>query len=74
MTVERITTIVVTVVVVSLAAVLIPMNVVLLIGLFEPKIDNAEIFKIVGPAYQTVVGAFVGILSGYVLGKSEVKP
>lgn len=62
---------VVYVVVIALAAVLVPMNVVLLLGLFDPKVDNAEVFKIVGPAYQTVVGAFVGILSGYVLGKGE---
>lgn len=74
MNLPRLIAIVVIVVVISLAAVLIPMNIVLLIGLFHPDVDNAEVFKIVGPAYQTVVGAFVGILSGYILGKSEVKP
>ncbi len=74
MTFDRLISIVVVIVVVSLSAVLIPMNIVLLIGLFHKDVDNNEIFKIVGPAYQTVVGAFVGILSGYVLGKSEVKP
>lgn len=61
------------VVVFWLAAVLIPMNIVLLIGLFDPKVDNDKIFAIIGPSYNTVVGAFVGILSGFVLGKAEEK-
>ena len=43
---------------------LIMMSVVfmMLIGLFFPNdmIDNNEIFKIIGPAFSTIVGAFVG--------------
>lgn len=35
---------------------------VMMIGLFVPNsvIDNNEIFKIIGPAFSTIVGAFVG--------------
>lgn len=35
---------------------------IFMIGLFMPNsvIDNNEIFKIVGPAFSTIVGAFVG--------------
>ena len=35
---------------------------IFLIGMFMPNelIDNNEIFKIVGPAFSTIVGAFVG--------------
>ena len=34
----------------------------MMIGLFVPNtvIDNNEIFKIIGPAFSTIVGAFVG--------------
>jgi len=34
----------------------------LMVGLFVPNsvIDNNEIFKIIGPAFSTIVGAFVG--------------
>ncbi len=71
---SRLIAIVILTVVFCLGAVLIPLNVALVVGLFDPKVDNAEIFKIVGPAYQTVSGAFVGILSGYILGKTEPKP
>jgi hypothetical protein len=35
---------------------------VMMIGLFVPNnvVDNNEIFKIIGPAFSTIVGAFVG--------------
>lgn len=35
---------------------------IFLIGMFVPNelIDNNEIFKIIGPAFSTIVGAFVG--------------
>jgi cytochrome c biogenesis protein CcdA len=35
---------------------------VMMVGLFVPNtvIDNNEIFKIIGPAFSTIVGAFVG--------------
>lgn len=35
---------------------------IFLIGMFAPNdlIDNNEIFKIIGPAFSTIVGAFVG--------------
>lgn len=55
---------------VALAGVLIPMNIALLIGLFHSGVDNAEIFKIIGPGYNTVIGIFGGILTGYALGKT----
>ena len=45
-----------------LASVMIAVVVVLLVGLFLPnsQIDNNEIFKILGPAFSMVIGAFVG--------------
>jgi hypothetical protein len=36
----------------------------MLVGLFFKDIDNAEIFSIIGPAFNTIVGAFVGLLGG----------
>lgn len=45
-----------------LASVMISVVIVLLVGLFLPnnQIDNNEIFKILGPAFSMVIGAFVG--------------
>lgn len=55
----------------SLSAIMVAVVLVLLIGLFDSRVDNDKIFAIIGPAFQTVVGAFVGLLSGKAL---SVKP
>lgn len=59
------------VVTVTLAAILIAVIAAMLYGLFEPKVDNKEIFAILGPAFQTIVGCFVGILGGRALEKKN---
>ena len=47
-----------------LASVLISVVFAAIVGLFMPNelIDNTEIFALIGPAFQTIVGAFVGAL------------
>ena len=47
---------------ITLASVMIGVVMVLMVGLFLPnsQIDNNEIFKIIGPAFSMVIGAFVG--------------
>lgn len=60
------------IVVITLAAILVAVIAVMLAGLFRPEVDNKEVFAILGPAFQTVVGAFVGVLSSaFRGGKSE---
>jgi len=46
----------------TLGSIMVSTVLVMLVGLFVPNtvIDNAEIFKILGPAFSMVVGAFVG--------------
>jgi uncharacterized membrane protein YraQ (UPF0718 family) len=51
----------------TLAAVLVAVIAVMLAGLFDDRVDNEKIFAILGPAFQTIVGCFVGILGGRVL-------
>lgn len=45
-----------------LAAIMLSVIFIFMIGLFMPNniIDNNEIFKIIGPAFSMIVGAFVG--------------
>lgn len=45
-----------------LGLIMISVVLVMMIGLFTPNhvIDNNEIFKIIGPAFSMIVGAFVG--------------
>jgi hypothetical protein len=40
------------------------MVVTLMVGLFDTVVDNTEIFKLIGPAFQTVIGGFIGLLAG----------
>jgi len=49
----------------TLACILICMTTTLLGGLFLPNklIDNKDIFPIIGPAYSTVIGGFIGWLA-----------
>lgn len=56
---------------ITLAIILLSMVSVLLKGLFINDIDNTEIFKAVTPAFQMIVGAFVGLVAGIKLGQSD---
>jgi hypothetical protein len=46
----------------TLGLIMVSVVVTMMVGLFVPNsiIDNNEIFKIIGPAFSTIVGAFVG--------------
>ena len=63
-----------------LASMIIVMVFALVIALFVPNemVDNKDIFPIIGPAFNTVIGAFVGLLGGLSLNsdskKEEKKP
>ena len=59
------------IVVCTLAAVLVSVIAVMLVGLFDSRVDNDKIFAILGPAFQTIVGCFVGILGGRVLSEDR---
>lgn len=36
---------------------------VMLIGLFDEHVNNDKVFSIIGPAFQMVIGAFVGFFA-----------
>ena len=55
----------------TLCVVIIGMVAVLMTGLFDPLVDNAEIFKLISPAFQTIVGGFIGLLAGVKLSHGE---
>jgi len=56
---------------ITLAIILLSMVTVMLKGLFINDIDNTEIFKAVTPAFQMIVGAFVGLVAGIKLGQND---
>jgi len=55
----------------TLAIILISMVITMLIGLFDPQVDNNKVFEIVGPAFQTIVGGFIGLITGIKIGSND---
>jgi nitrate/nitrite transporter NarK len=43
----------------------------LVTGLWFQEIDNGEIFKLISPAFQTIVGGFIGLLAGVKLSHED---
>jgi hypothetical protein len=64
--------------VVTLACVVLVVVVALVIGMFAPNnvVDSDKVFEIVGPAFNMVIGAFVGLLGGLSLNANarDAKP
>ena len=48
----------------TLCAVILAVIFTLLYAFFDPTIDNKEIFAILGPAFSTIIGGFIGLLAG----------
>lgn len=48
----------------TLSAVCVAAVAVLLAALFDPEVSNDDVFAVIGPAFNTVIGAFVGLLGG----------
>ena len=57
----------------TLCVVVIGMVGVMLMGLFEEKVDNNKIFELISPAFQTIVGGFIGLLAGVKLSHEDEK-
>jgi hypothetical protein len=56
---------------ISLATILMSMVMVMLIGLFHDKVDNAKVFEMLSPAFQTIVGGFIGLITGIKIGQTD---
>jgi len=58
----------------TLCIVITAMVAVLLMGLFSDNVDNTKIFELISPAFQTIVGGFIGLLAGVKLSHDEDEP
>ena len=56
-----------------LSTILLAVVFVLLFGIFMPNdhIDNKDILAIINPAFNTIIGAFVGLIAGLTVNKGE---
>jgi hypothetical protein len=43
----------------------------MLVGLFDTNINNDKIFEAITPAFQTIIGGFIGLITGIKLGQDS---
>jgi len=55
----------------TLCIVVISMVGAMLIGLFDSNINNDKIFEAITPAFQTIIGGFIGLITGIKLGQND---
>ena len=70
---ERLTFYVTMIVSTTLCLCMLAMVGAFLVGLWAKEVDNAEIFKLLSPAFQTIIGGFIGLLAGVKLSHDEDK-
>ena len=61
-------------IILTLCTIVVVMTMFLLHGLVDPRVDNKDIFAIIGPAFQIVVGGFVGYLGGLITPRRQENP
>jgi undecaprenyl pyrophosphate phosphatase UppP len=61
---EKLTFVVTTMVSFTLCVVIVGMVFALCVGLFDKEVNNEDIFKLLAPAFQTIIGGFIGLLAG----------
>ena len=55
---------------VTLSLTVLSIVVVFMFGFFDVLVDNDKLFGIVGPAFQTIVGGFLGLITGIKIGEN----
>jgi hypothetical protein len=55
----------------TLCIVVIGMVGAMLVGLFDTNINNDKIFEAITPAFQTIIGGFIGLITGIKLGHDD---
>ena len=56
---------------ISLVAVIAGMMIMFVIAIIDPTVDDKLVFEIVGPAFQTIVGGFIGLITGIKVGEAS---
>jgi hypothetical protein len=42
-----------------------------LLAIYDPTVDDKVVFDIIGPAFQTIVGGFIGLITGIHIGEKN---
>jgi hypothetical protein len=57
----------------SLVAVVIGMLLMFAYAVIDPNFETDKVFQIIGPAFQTVIGGFIGLITGIKIGSDDDK-
>jgi len=68
---EKLTLYVTLMVSTTLCLSVLAMVIAFMLGLWAKEVDNAEIFKMISPAFSTLIGGMIGFLSGIKLMQNE---
>ena len=68
---EKLTLYVTLMVSTTLCLSVISMVAAFMLGLWAKEVDNAEIFKMISPAFSTLIGGMIGFLSGIKLMQND---
>jgi len=55
----------------SLVAIVVAMIAMFVLAIVDPTVDDNVVFQIVGPAFQTIVGGFIGLITGIKIGQED---
>jgi hypothetical protein len=55
----------------TLCIVVIGMVGTMMAGMFDTDINNDKIFEAITPAFQTIIGGFIGLITGIKLGHDD---
>ena len=55
----------------SLVAVVVAMIAMFILAIVDPNVDDNVVFSIVGPAFQTIIGGFIGLITGIKIGQAD---
>ena len=55
----------------TLCIVVISMVMAMLVGLFDNDVSNDKIFEVITPAFQVILGGFMGLITGIKIGKED---
>jgi len=55
----------------SLVAIVVAMLLMFGYAVLDPNFDTDKVFQIIGPAFQTIVGGFIGLITGIKIGSDN---
>ena len=56
---------------ITLCIVVLGMVGTMMVGMFDNDISNDKIFEAITPAFQTIIGGFIGLITGIKLGRDD---